>query len=117
MKFKSRGRSYEGDKTLGEYDSGSNLISGAPPTLAEQYEGFKTAATLLGPTRFLTTMVDGLLTVNEFLTGNTANGALGVGSYATSLGVELMAKPNGHEAAGVISHIVGIAYDKVNSKE
>ena len=110
--FKSRGRYYEGDRTMSGYDPGSCLCSSAPPTTQEIYEGFKIAATPLGIARTATLFIDLGVAGHDFYSNKVSDGALGMGSIAAGTGVEHMAKPIG-KFAGPIGHIVGMGYDRL----
>jgi hypothetical protein len=115
--FKSRGRYYEGDRSLGGYDPGACLCSSEPPSLKEQYDGFKLVATPFGLTRILTTFVDAGLAVGEFSAGNRIGGYQGAGSLAAGTGVELMLRPLGSGISGAAGHLTGIVYDQIPQKK
>ena len=115
--FKSRGRYYKGDRTLGGYDTGACLCSNAPPSSSEQYEALKLVVTPSGAARVATTFFDAALTVYQFSAGNRMEGYKGAGSITVSTGVELMLRPLGPGAAGVGGHLTGIAYDQVPAKK
>lgn len=78
--LKSRGRYYEGDRTLGGYDPGACLFSSAPRDPQKVYDELKLIATPFAPLRLLTTGID--LTVAGFkgVTGDSTGAALGAGS-------------------------------------
>lgn len=115
--FKSKGRYYEGDRTLGGYDTGAYLCSSVPPSSSEQYEALKLIVMPSGIGRIATTFIDASLTVYEFSAGNRMEGYKGLGSMFIGTGVELMLRPLGPGAAGVGGHLTGIAYDQVPEKK
>jgi hypothetical protein len=93
------------------------LCSSEPPTLKEQYDGFKLVATPSGAARIFTTFIDVGLAIGEFSAGNRVGGYQGAGSLAAGTGVELMLRPLGSGVAGAAGHLTGITYDQIPQKK